>query len=206
MARPKGDPSELVRRLNAALKQAKPSDVVSAELMAEIVGQTWRNLLLTHIEPDPKFPIQKRGAEGVAWEFRVAKVLRHMIRRAEERIEANSASSRQAARLTGFTVPDEGGTGYDLVELGRLADLTLKAQAAKERQRQFVPVETVRAFIGAYNAKLRDAILGTPSRIDPTGAMDPVQRALVDNEMRNVAVAAEETALKFLREWSAGIQ
>lgn len=66
MARPKGDASNLIKRLEAALTVAKPRDVVDTTVMSKIVGMTWRNLLMTHIEPDDSFPIRKRGAEGVA--------------------------------------------------------------------------------------------------------------------------------------------
>ena len=106
MARPHGNPDDLILRLEAALAIARPSDVVGANEMAGIVKMTWRNLLMTHIEPDSKFPIQRRGAEGLAWEFHVIKVLKHMLRRARQRKRANEAKSRRLMELTSFSVPE----------------------------------------------------------------------------------------------------
>ncbi|PZU59818.1 MAG: hypothetical protein DI547_04905 [Sphingobium sp.] len=205
MARTASDPNDLIRRLEAALKQARPRDTADARLMADIVGMTWRNLLMTHIEPDPKFPIERRGSEGVPWEFRVVRVLRHMLKRAREKIAANDEHARKVRRLTSFTVPEAEGGAVSMADLSRLADLTIKAQGMKERQKLYVPADTVRDFLSRYNARIRDAILGTPARLDPTGALDPSARAFIDDEMRNLAVTAEQAVQEFLREWSAGL-
>lgn len=206
MARPRGDASDLIRRLEAALEVAKPRDVVDAVVMSKITGMTWRNLLVTHIEPDPAFPIKRRGAEGIAWEFQVVKVLKHMIRRARGRIASNEAAARRIHQLTNFTVPEDPDGPVSIADLGKLADLTLKAQAAKERQRLYVPAATVRDFLTAYNSAVISAILGVSQTVDPNGGMDPAVRAIVDNELRNVAAHAGERADLFLREWSAGLQ
>ena len=205
MARPRGDASDLTRRLEAALKVAKPRDVVDAVVMSKIVGMTWRNLLVTHIEPDPGFPIKRRGAEGVAWEFQVVKVLKHMIRRARERMAANDAAARRIHQLTNFTVPEDPEGPVSIADLGKLADLTLKAQAAKERQKEYVPATKVRDFLTRYNSAVISAILGVSQTVDPNGGMDPAARALVDNELRNVAAHVGDQVDTFLREWSAGL-
>lgn len=205
MARPKGDPTDLIRRLDAALKVAKPRDVVDAKVMSEILSMTWRNFLVTHIEPDAKFPIQRRGAEGVPWEFRVVKVLRHMVRRARERIEANEAAARRVLQLTNITVPPSE-ESISLVDLNKLADLTIKSQAQKIEQRRYIPAEKVRLFLNRYNSTVRDAILGTTARMDPAGDMDAALRTVIDNELRDVAVSCELAVQDFLREWNAGLQ
>lgn len=205
MARPKGDASNLIKRLEAALSVAKPRDVVDTTVMSKILGMTWRNLLVTHIEPDPAFPVKRRGAEGVAWEFQVVKVLRHMIRRARERMAGNEAAARRVHQLTNFSVPEDQDGAFSLADLAKLADLTMKAQSEKARQRLYVPAATVRDFLTRYNSTVVGAILGISQTADPNGSMDPAARAIMDNELRTVAVQVGEQVDKFLREWSAGL-
>jgi hypothetical protein len=205
MARPKGDASDLIKRLEAAAAVAKPRDVVDAQVMSKIVGQTWRNLLVTHIEPDPAFPVKRRGAEGVAWEFQVVKVLKHMIRRARERMAANDAAARRIHQLTNFTVPEDPAGPVSIAELSKLADLTMRAQAMKEKQKGYVPTAQVRDFLTRYNSAVISAILGVSQTVDPNGGMDPAVRSMVDNELRNVAAHVGDQVDIFLREWVASL-
>jgi hypothetical protein len=188
MARPKGDPSDLIRRLEAALKIAKPRDVLSADDMAKCTGMTWRNLLMTHIEPDSKFPIERRGAEGVAWQFRVVKVLRHMLKRANERIASNEASARRVQQLTGFEIPDEAGSAIGIHDVGKLIDANVKAQNEKVRQGHYVPRAEVDAFVIDYNSMIQSGILGASQKADPVGSLPPDVRGVMDEELRNLCV------------------
>ena len=206
MARPRGDASDLIRRLEAALKVAKPRDVVDAVVMSKIAGMTWRNLLVTHIEPDPAFPIKRRGAEGVAWEFQAKKVIGHMIKRARERMAANEAAARRVHQLTSFTVPEDPEGPVSLADLSKLADLTMKAQAEKTRQGQYVPASKVRDFLISYNAAVTGGILGVSQVADPNGNLDPAVRVVVDNELRSVAAHVGSMVDKFLKEHGAGLQ
>ncbi|EQA97289.1 hypothetical protein [Sphingobium sp. HDIP04] len=173
--------------------------------MSKIAGMTWRNLLVTHIEPDPGFPIKRRGAEGIAWEFQVVKVLKHMIRRARERIAANDAAARRIHQLTNFTVPEDPAGPVGIAELSKLADLTMRAQAMKEKQRGYVPAAQVRDFLTRYNSAVISAILGVSQTVDPNGGMDPTVRALVDNELRNVAAHVGDQVDIFLRNLGEGL-
>lgn len=206
MARPRGDASDLIRRMEAALKVAKPRDVVDAVVMSKIAGMSWRNLLVTHIEPDPAFPIKRRGAEGVAWEFQAKKVITHMIKRARERMAANEAAARRVHQLTSFTVPEDPEGPVSLADLSKLADLTMKAQAEKTRQGQYVAASKVRDFLISYNAAVTGGILGVSQVADPNGNLDPAVRVVVDNELRSVAAHVGAMVDKFLKEHGAGLQ
>lgn len=204
MARPKGNPDDIIRRLEAALKIARRNDVLGANEMAECVGMTWRNLLMTHIDPDPKFPIQKRGAEGVPWEFRVAPVLRHMLRRANERKAENETRARRVAELTGYNVP-ETAAAMNIAEISKLIDANAKAHGQKVAQKAYVPAERVRLFLAAYNRRVRDGLLGQRQRLDPVGSY-PVEIAeAIDEDMRNLAVAIQQDMARFLEEWCAAV-
>lgn len=205
MSRRNADPTALIARLEAALKVARPRDIADANLMAEIVGMTWRNLQETYIKPDPAFPIKVRGSEGRGYQFEVTKVLRHMIGRARQRQAENSKRSANAARLTGFTVPEDG-IGMDLAEISKLADLTVKAQAMKNEQGYYVPAASLSTFLSGYNAVIRDELLGTSAVIDPTGDLSPEHRRRFDERMRTIAVEIQRKAERYIEEHCAGIQ
>ena len=205
MARQAGDPSDLIRRLDAALTAAEPDDVVSAEEMAGIVGMTWRNLLKTHIEPDAKFPIRKRGAEGVAWEFQVVAVLNHMLDKARDRIAASEERAKRLARLTGFEVPEAESGGHTVADIGRLIDANMKAQKAKEEQRRYVPVEKVRMFLSGYNRRARDTLLGQRQKIDPLGTLPPEIAEAIEENMRSLAVTLQDELAGFVEEYREAV-
>jgi len=204
MARPKGNPDDLIRRIEAALKATKPRDVVGAVDMAAIVSMTWRGLLVTHIEPDGKFPIQKRGAEGVPWEFRVVAVLKHMLKRAYERKADNDERARKIARLTGYDVPDTAAS-MNIAEISKLIDANSKAFAQKAEQKVYVPAEQVRLFIAGYNRELRDALLGERQKLDPIGAYPAEIAEAIDDDMRDLALTLQRKASRFVEEWCAAV-
>lgn len=203
MARPKGNPTELIKRLQAALGVAKPRDVVLAQVMAEIAGMTWRNLLITHIEPDPKFPIEHRGSEGDPYRFRVVKVLKHMIMRAKERQAENNTRAKRIMELTGFNVPEDSTEAMSVADVNRLIEANMRAQKAKVEQGRYVPADQVRLFLIGYNAQVRNAILGEPQKLDPVGALPIEIRQTIDDDMRNLAVALQERVEGFLEDFSA---
>lgn len=202
MARPHGNPDDLILRLEAALKVAKPSDVVGANEMAGIVKMTWRNLLLTHIEPDARFPIQHRGAEGRAWEFRVAKVLKHMLKRARERKAANEEKARRLMQLTGFSVP-EGSEAMNIAEIAKLIEVNAKARAEKTEQGKLIPVNDMRIFITGYNQTVSAGIMNAGQHLDPMGSLPPDVSEALKDYLRDLALTVHESARLFLEKWRA---
>jgi hypothetical protein len=206
MARTQGDPNRLIARLNAALANAKPRDTADAGLMAEIAGMTWRNLVKTYIEPDKDFPIAVRGAEGVPWEFNVRIVLRHMIKRAQDRIDSNRREVSERARKLSFIVPDEEDGALDFTGLARLADLTYRVVDEKKSQGEWMQKSSHRAIVGGLLIAVRDKMQGAISKIDPAGKLPPDVRAALGVEVSNILLDCHREAAKFLEEQRAPIQ
>lgn len=202
MARPHGNPDDLILRLEAALAIARPSDVVGANEMAGIVKMTWRNLLMTHIEPDSKFPIQRRGAEGLAWEFHVIKVLKHMLRRARQRKRANEAKSRRLMELTSFSVP-EGSEAMSIAEVSKLYDVNVKADALKREQKKQIPNDIMRTFIIRYNQTVSSGIMNAPQHLDPSGSLSPEMLEEFKEYLRVLAISVHKLACDFVEKWRA---
>jgi len=199
VSRTSADPTELIRRLEDRLSVAKPRDVLDARAMSECVGLTWRHFLATHIDPDPKFPIQKRGSEGVAWEFRVAKVLRHMIRRANQRIETNRKANRRQHQLSGAAMPDADNADMSIHDLNKLIDANVKVQKAKVEQGSYILRDEVDAFLIEYNSRVQAGILGASQKADPNGALPVETRLRMDEELRNLCVSLRADIEKWLR-------
>lgn len=202
MARPHGNPDDLIQRIEAALKVAKPADVVGANEMSAILKMSWRNLLLTHIEPDNRFPIQRRGMEGMAWEFRVVKVLKHMLKRANERKAANEAKARRLMELTGFTVP-ENAEAMNIAEIAKLIDVNAKARAEKVEQGKLLSVDETLTFLTGYNRTVCAAILNAGQHLDPTGSLPPEISEALKDYLRDHAMNVHQAASDYLEKWRA---
>ena len=205
MAREKGDPTRLIARLKAALETARPRDTANAELMAQIAGMTWRNLLKTHIEPDADFPILARGAEGVAWEFNVRAVLRHMIKRADERIAHNVRRAKDQARLTGFIVPDED-LGLDIAQLRHQQVMTFDLIDRMAASGELVSRTEVTAQFAGVLQHLRDFTVGLTTQRDPEGKWPPERRRQHEDDCRAIALEIHKAAEKFLSRRHEDIQ
>ncbi|WP_417615327.1 hypothetical protein [Parasphingorhabdus sp.] len=205
MARKIGDPSILKARLEAALKQAKPRDIASAQPMAEIVGMTWAGFRNNHISPDAKFPVKTRGAEGKQWEFQVVKVLKYMIKICDKKIAANTHRNNRNSEMVGITVPDEE-SGSDIAEISKLTDLTLKVQQVRERQGLYVTAEKLSDFLTGYNSTVINGILGVTNQVDPTGLLPASTRKEMDDLLRSLAVSVQASAVKYIEGINANIR
>jgi hypothetical protein len=199
MSRSRGDPNQLIARLEAAAAKAGPKSVADAALMAEIVGMTWRNLLKTYIEPDKDFPIVARGSEGVAWQFNIRAVLKHLIKRAQQRIDANLQRVQERASLLGFTVPDEE-QGLSFADVTRLADLTYRVENEKVSQGERISRDRHRLVVGGLMMKLRDSLQGSISRIDPAGKLPPVVKEALTEQVTAIMLTCHKDAQAFLEE------
>lgn len=197
MARKVGDPTLLKARLEAALKQAKPRDIASAQPMAEIVGMTWAGFRNNHITPDAKFPVKTRGAEGKQWEFQVAKVLRYMIKICDKKIAANNHRNRRNQEMQGVDLPEKEKSA-DVSEVSVLVSTTLKVFAAKERQGLYTSTEDLVDFLNGLNSEIVGGILGITNQVDPTGLFSPEIRAAMDECLISHAVSVQKTTQKYL--------
>ncbi|WP_374648661.1 hypothetical protein [Rhizorhabdus sp.] len=170
----------------AAREVARRDDVANAEEMAKILKMTWRNLRLI-IDADAAFPIQSRGAEGIAWEFRVAKVLDHLIKRCRSEIQANSAKHRRLAELAGVSVPEDA-DGMSLADLRQINLLQMDAQRRKMDQGEWVPRAQVQTLFTSFFSMVQSEHQSTAAKIDPTGRLPAEVRAAVQDHMRGLLV------------------
>lgn len=194
MSRKSADPSARLKLLQAARRIARKDDVVNADDMASITKMTWRNLRKI-IDADPGFPIQSRGAEGIAWEFQVTAVLDHMIKRCQGEIRANAAKARRLAELAGVTVPDDD-SGMSLADLRQINLLQMDTQRRKIEQRELVQAGEVRAMMTDFFTMVQSETLATVTQLDPAGQWPAKTRAEVSDHLRTMLVRVHD---KFAR-------
>lgn len=181
MARPERPPQELLKRVEAALKAAKPKDVLSALPMADLLGMSWRNLLDTYIKPDPAFPLLQRGSQGRDYQFQVVKVLRHLRRKLLDRIKADNAKAANIAKLTNLELPtpEQGGPqSYD--EVRQAIGAHREIERLKGEQGLYVPAAQVQTVIETIFGAVAKTLNDAGPTLDPIGQMDPAHRASLD--------------------------
>lgn len=186
MARKSADPTYRLKVYRAAREIVRRDEVANADEMAKILKMTWRNLRLI-IDADPTFPIQSRGAEGVAWEFRVVKVLDHLIKRCRGEIDANADKARRLAELAGVSVPDDA-AGMSLADLRQINLLQMDAQRRKMDQGQWVPRAQVQTLFTNFFSMVQSEHQATAAKIDPSGRLPAEVRAAVQDHMRGLLV------------------
>ncbi len=202
MARRRTDPSILIARFEDVLKDAKPREIVNADGLAAALGMTWRNVKVTYIDPDPKFPIKTVGAEGKAYAFVLPVVLKYLIRKlSDERAEIEERQARKADRL-GIAIPDEL-SGASIEIIGRHIDLSLKVQKEKRQQQGEVDPDDAAMFLAGLFQTIRDEIMGAAPVADPTAALPPEVRARIDDHMRDLCLAVEARIGAFIEEYRA---
>jgi hypothetical protein len=91
-----------------------------------------------------------------------------------------------------------------LNELSKQVSLTLTLTEAKHKQSGYVPSAKFSEFLAGYNTAAVNGVLGVKAQVDSTGALPPEIIALIDEHLRNVAVAMSKSAESFIREFDAG--
>jgi len=196
VARKSADPTARLKIYLAAREIVRRDDVANAEEMAKILRMTWRNLRLI-IDADPSFPVQSRGAEGIAWEFRVAKVLDHLSKRCRAEIEENATRSRRLAELAGVTVPEDG-VGLSLSELREINRLQMDTQRRKIEQRELVPAAEVRSMMTEFFTMVQSVTLATVTELDPAGQWPAKTRADVSDHLRTMLVRVHDKFASYI--------
>ena len=198
------DPAARLALLKAAQKKLRKGDVLNAPDMAAALSMTPRNLMLT-IAQDPDLPIQKRGAQGRAYEFDAAAVIAHMIAKCEAALSERQSRAARVKRLSGHQgaaatpgVPSDGDELLSVGDLRDINDLQLSVHKRKLQQGHFVVKDTVTAFMADYHAMFQDGVLGLLGKIDPAGQLPADVRLKVEDSMRTLLVNQQARMDRFL--------
>jgi hypothetical protein len=208
MPRLPADPVGRLARLEAARSAVEPGLVVNAAELETIVGVTWRHLK-NMIDDDPEFPVIQRGDMGVPWQFDAAAVIDHMIAQAQAARSAREAQSGRVHRLAGMAAeagrdpeavdrPETFEAPLTVSDLGKLVQVNRDFQRAKIEQGLLIPAERAEQGVIDYNNVVQSAILDSAQRADPAGIWPTEIRTAWENEARNMLVAIQDAALKWV--------
>lgn len=200
------DISARIAGLERALERAKglPEDtILDSQPMAKLVGVGWPSLR----DWFDNFPIFDstdcfvRGDRGIAWAIKPLPTVEKLLEHFRSEREARASRNREVAKQIGLE--DHGEAPADLNELAKQVNLTLTLTEAKEKQKGYIPTAQFVDFISGYNAATVEGILGVKAQVDPTGALPPEIIALIDEHLRNVAVAARNRASAYIKDFDA---
>jgi hypothetical protein len=203
--------------LNVRLKQLEDAKARAAKLkrgamlssmpMAEMLRVRWPALRdwCNTIEGFEQSGAFIRGGNGIEWEFNPRATVDYLIKHFRTRIEGQAKKSRAISKAVGVQLP-EGEQAPSLAETKELVNLTMTVVSAAEKQKRFIPNETVAAFIEGYNQRAVNGILGVRTRVDPNGNLPASVRKEVDAYLRLVASDLHAEAAQFVEECREGLQ
>lgn len=195
------DPTARLAALREARKAVKKGEVFNADDMAAITGQTWRNLK-PQVDADPGWPILKRGAEGVAWQFDGRAVLDHMIAGLEAQAKARDERERRKAELAGIHARSPEKTGLTVGEYAEIDRMQTAAQRRKIEQRVYTLDSEHRQVVTLIFSTVQNELLAAPSRLDAAGQWSPEIRANVADALRTLAVRIHDQVKDKLTEYA----
>lgn len=185
-------------------KQLPKGETLEATPMRELIGVSWVGLK-EWIDSIPEFDGSGcfvRGGQGIAWAFDPVKTIETLLSHFKGEREKRMERNREVAQHVGLVQSDE--APADLNELSKQVSLTLTLTEAKNKQGGYVPAAKVSDFIAGYNTAAVNGVLGVKAQVDSTGALPPEIIALIDEHLRDVAVAMSKSAEAFIRKFDAG--
>ena len=201
------DISARIDGLKRALKRADALDkdvVLDGKPMAQLTRVSWgtlRTWLNTFSEFDESYCFV-RGGQGIPWEIKPKATIEKLIEHFDVEREKRTNQNRKVALQVGLEQGDE--APADLNELSKQVSLTLTLTEAKHKQGSYVASTKVSDFLVGYNMAAVNGVLGVRAQVDPTGALPPEINVLMDECLRNVAVAMSKSVDSFIREFDAG--
>jgi len=178
----KGNPN---RRsdIAAALKKAKPADMLSLEDLAFIWGTTKGPFVTAKKNMVGMPPPIPQGTQHIYNARAALKAMRDY----ETRNDAAAVSQQKRADAILGTLARERrdeatSTGLPVRDLQILNRMAAEVEDRERQQRLFIPAAEVAAEVGAVFSELSEFIAGLSNKVDPNGLLDPGLRQQIDDE------------------------
>jgi hypothetical protein len=166
--------------LAAALKKAKPKDVVTLETLSAIWGVA-KPRFVTVARNFIDFP-EPVGKEGNAYLLPAQKCFRSMIDYLKRHQEASkSRATRLGALIGSDQMAEHMAGGFSIAELARANQLAAELEQRQRDQGLFIPAADVQRTIGLVFSEISEFMSNLSNLIDPHGnRFSPALRSAVD--------------------------
>jgi len=210
MARPGASEETRIRKLKDALQRARttytPGEMIGQRPMCELVGVS--HATLREWLDDPEVEASgafKRGGRGHGYEFdpvlTIWVLLWYFERRRADSIHAN-------ARIRGMVVGDklaDAPPEMTMRDVKEAMQVSLQILAAEKESGKLVDATEAAATYRNLLLSIRDTLLGSPQRLDPTNAWPTEFREMFDNALSDCLVALRQAGQDVLSEADAVI-
>lgn len=166
--------------LTAALKKAKPKDVVTLETLSAIWGVAKpRFVTVARNFIDWPEPV---GKEGNAYLLPAQKCFRSMIDYLKRHEAASkSRATRLGALIGSDQMAEQIAGGFSIAELARANQLAAELEQRQREQGLYIPVADVQRTIGLVFSEISEFLSNLSNYVDPHGnRLPPAVRAAVD--------------------------
>lgn len=202
MARPGASEETRIRKLKDALQRAKsftPGEMIGQRAMCELLGVS--AMTLREWLDDPEVDGSgafKRGGMGHGYQFDPALTIWVLLwffeRKRADSVHAN-------ARMRGMVVGDkldDAPPDMTMRDVKEAMQVSLQILAAEKEAAKLVDAGEVSATYRNLLLSIRDTLLGSPQRLDPTNAWPTDFRERFDNALSDVLVELRDAAQKAL--------
>lgn len=170
----------------AALKRAKPNDMITLEDLAFIYGTT-KGPFVTAKKQMTGMP--QPVLQGTVHTYPARAALQAMLTYEKRNDAIADDRAKRTNAILGNLVKDRmDETATNALPARELQILNRMATEIEERernQRLYIPAGEVAATAGAVYSDLSEFMAGLSNKVDPNGLLDPALRALIDTNAAN---------------------
>lgn len=209
MARPGASEETRIRKLKDALQRAKsftPGQMIGQRAMCELLGVSAMTLREWLDDPEVEGSgAFKRGGMGHGYEFNPVLTIWVLLwffeRKRADSIHAN-------ARIRGMVVGDkldDAPPEMTMRDVKEAMQVSLQILAAEKESAKLVDAAEAAATYRNLLLSIRDTLLGSPQRLDPTNAWPTEFREMFDNALSDCLVALRQAGQDVLSDPDATI-
>lgn len=165
--------------LKAALKAAKPKDLIKLEELASLWG-TSKQRFVTKRREFIGFP-EPTEREGNAFLYPLKPALQALIANIERHRQASTSRAKRMGQLVGIDhMAEHLHGGFSVAELAKMNQLAAELEQRQRDQGLYLPLIDVQRVLGLVFSEMSELLSNLSNLVDPHGRLPPEARALID--------------------------
>lgn len=167
--------------LKAALKKAKPKDLIKLEECASIWG-TSKQRFVTKRREFVDFP-EPTEREGNAFLYPLRPALEAMIAYIERHQQANTSKAKRLGELIGIDhMAEHMAGGFSVAELAKANQLAADLEQRQRDQGLYGSLTEIQRVCGLVFSEISELVSNLPNIVDPHGRLAPEVRDTIDKK------------------------